>query len=131
MAPDLATRTAALAAAFAFLPAVNLLGLLIHNGAAMLYPAWIGPAPGRPGGVEALGQNMLAIIGYVALLAVALLLPVASGAAVLAILRPGVGWWAAAPAAAAGLAVAAVEARVMIGWIGRAFERTDASALSA
>lgn len=131
MEPDLATRTAALAAAFAFLPAVNLLGLLIHNGAAMLYPAWIGPAPGRPGGVEALGQNMLAIIGYVALLAVALLLPVASGAAVLAILRPGIGWWAAAPAAAAGLAVAAVEARLMIGWIGRAFERTDASALSA
>ncbi|MBA3260005.1 MAG: hypothetical protein H0T68_11145 [Gemmatimonadales bacterium] len=125
MEPSLVIRSAVLAAAFVFLPAVNLLGLLIHNGAAMLYPAWIAPGSDRPGGVEALGQNMLAMIAYLALLATTLLLPVAVGAAVFLGFGWGIGWWAAVPASAAALGVAAAEARVMIGWIGRVFERSD------
>ncbi|MBA3555619.1 MAG: hypothetical protein H0W29_12780, partial [Gemmatimonadales bacterium] len=125
MEPDLALRSAALAGASVLLPVVNLLGLLIHNGAAMLYPAWIAPASGGPGGVEALGQNMLALIAYLALLAATLLLPAAAGGAVFLGLAPEIGWWAAIPASAAALGIAAAEARVMIGWIGGVFERSD------
>lgn len=125
MEPDLAIRTMALGAALLLLPALNLLGLLIHNGIAMLYPDWVGPAPGRAGGVEALGQNMLALTGYLVLLSIALLLPIAIGAAVFVLLRNVPGWWAAAPALAAGLAAAGAEAWLIVGWIGRAFERTD------
>jgi hypothetical protein len=128
MEPGLALRSAALAGAVVILPTVNFLGLLIHNGAAILYPAWITPASGRPGGIEALGQNMLAIIAYVGLLSLTLVPPVAIGAILFLSLREGVGWWAAAPAAAAGLVAAAAEARVMINWLGRIFERTDPAA---
>jgi hypothetical protein len=128
MEPTLSYRTAALAAAVAFLPGVNLLGLLIHNGAAILFPAWIAPATGRGGGVEALGQNMLAIIAYVMLLSVALVAPVGLGGGVFFLLADRIGWWAVVPGGAAALAVAAVEARTMIRWLGRAFERTDPAA---
>ena len=55
MLPTLEDRTLVLAAAFVFLPAVNLLGMLIQNGAALLYQAWVHLGSGRPGGVEALG----------------------------------------------------------------------------
>jgi hypothetical protein len=44
------------------LPAVNGLGMLLHNGAALLLPGWTHIGTGRPGGVEALGQNMLVLI---------------------------------------------------------------------
>jgi ABC-2 type transport system permease protein len=128
MEPELPLRSAALAAAFVCLPVINLLGVLIHNGAVILYPAWLGLAYGRPAGVEALGQNMLAIFAYLILLALALALPTATGAAVYFALEPSMGWL---PAAVLGglpaLAVAGVEAWLLIGWIGRAFERTDPS----
>jgi hypothetical protein len=126
MEPGLPLRTAALAAGFIVLPVINLLGVLIHNGAVILYPAWLGLASGRPAGVEALGQNMLAIIAYLLLLAGALALPAGAGAAVFFALEPSTGWLPAAAAAVVpALAVAGAEARIMIGWIGRAFERTD------
>jgi ABC-2 type transport system permease protein len=126
MEPGLALRTAALAAGFVLLPVINLLGVLIHNAAVILYPAWLGLASGRPAGVEALGQNMLAIMGYLILLACALALPAGAGAAVFFALEPSIGWLAAAALAIVpGLAVAGAEVRLMIGWIGRAFDRTD------
>ena len=79
MEPALEDRTLLLVAAFAFLPGINLLGMMIQNGAALLYPAWVRLGSGRPAGVEALGQNMLMMVVFVALLAVTLLLPVAIG----------------------------------------------------
>jgi hypothetical protein len=128
MDPGLALRTLALAAAFVCLPVVNLLGVLIHNGAVILYPAWLGLASGRPAGIEALGQNMLAILAYLILLALALALPAAAGAAVFFALEPETGWVPAAVLGVVpGLALAIAEARLMIAWLGRAFERTDPS----
>jgi hypothetical protein len=128
MEPGLPLRTAALAAGFVLLPVINLLGVLIHNAAVILYPAWLGLAAGRPAGIEALGQNMLAIVAYLILLACVLALPAAVGALVFFALEPSTGWLpAVALAAIPALAVAGTEARLMIGWIGRAFERTDPS----
>ena len=59
MTPDLEERTlAAPRQPSCLLPGINLLGMLIQNGAALLYPAWVRLGSGRPGGVEALGQNI-------------------------------------------------------------------------
>jgi hypothetical protein len=58
---------------------------------------------------------------------VLLLFPAIAGGGVLVGLEPTIGWWAAAPAAAAALAVAGLEARVLLVRLGRVFEATDPS----
>ena len=55
--PPLDLRTAVLAAAVVCLPGINFLGMLIHNGTALLFPAWVHLGSNRPGGVEALGPE--------------------------------------------------------------------------
>jgi hypothetical protein len=124
---DLEARTAILATAVLALPGVNFVGLLIHNGAALLFPAWVHLGTGRPGGVEALGQNLLTVIAFVILLAAALLVPAALAAAVLVACR-GLGIWAAVPAAAVLTLGAATESAAALRWLGRVFERTDVTA---
>lgn len=128
--PALEIRTLALGGAAVVLPALNLLGLLIQNGAAILLPSWVHLGAGRPGGVEALGQNMLALMGHLLILGMVLVPP--AGLALLGYraLEPALGAGAVAAAGAAGLGLIAAEAAVAIGWLGRAFERTDPGALA-
>jgi hypothetical protein len=83
---------------------------------------------GRPGGVEALGQNMLMIVAYLTVLAAALTLPVALAAAVFGGLEPALGWWAALPAWLVLQAGVVAEAIVVLRWLGRVFDRTDPAA---
>ncbi|HEV7365353.1 MAG TPA: putative ABC exporter domain-containing protein [Gemmatimonadales bacterium] len=128
MVPDLEERTLLLLAAIVFLPGINLLGMLIQNGAALLYPAWVRLGSGRPGGVEALGQNLLMTIAFVALLAVTLVVPAAISGGGFLLLRPALGGWAALPATALALGAMAFEAALMVEWLGRIFERTDPTA---
>jgi ABC-2 type transport system permease protein len=127
--PSPAQRTAALAAAVVFLPAINFLAMLIQNGAALLLPAWVRVGPDRPIGVEALGHNMLVMSGFVAILAGLLLAPAVVAGAVFLGLGPVWGWWAVAPAAVGALVVAAMEARLLLSRLGRVFETTDPSAV--
>ena len=122
---DLETRTCVLVVAILCLPGINFVGMLIQNGAALLFPAWVHLGAGRPGGVEALGQNMLMIVAYSATLAAVLAGPGALAAALFALLRDGLGWWAAVPASAVLLSGLAVEALVALRWLGGVFERTD------
>jgi hypothetical protein len=129
--PGLPGRTALLALALVLLPAVNGLGMLLHNGAALLLPGWTHIGSGRPGGVEALGQNMLVLIGFAALLAVVLIPPAGAGAGIYLLLERPLGYYAAVPAAAALLGLAAAEGTVMVRWLGRVFERLDPSATAA
>jgi ABC-2 type transport system permease protein len=126
--PGLELRTAALAAAAVVLPAVNVLGLLIQNGAAVLLPSWVHLGGGRPAGVEALGQNMLALMAHLLVLGAALVPPAATAAAVVWLLRPWAGWWALVPAAGLGLGLVAVEVVLAVRWLGREFDRTDPAA---
>jgi ABC-2 type transport system permease protein len=125
MVPALKERTLLLLGSVAVLPAINLLGMLIQNGAALLYPAWVRLGSGRSGGVEVLGQNILMMIVFVALLAGTLVLPVALGGGVFLLLRSGLENWAIIPAAAVGLGLIAFEAALIVEWLGRIFERTD------
>lgn len=130
MVPDLSARTLLLLAAFVFLPGINLLGMLIQNGAALLYPAWIRLGSGRPAGVEALGQNLLMMLVFTALLAVLLLLPVSIGGGAFLLLRPVVNEWAVIPATVLILGTMAFEAALLLEWLGRIFERTDPTEVS-
>jgi ABC-2 type transport system permease protein len=125
MEPALDERTLLLFAAFTFLPGINLLGMIIQNGTALLYPAWVHLGSGRPAGVEALGQNMLMMVVFVALLAVTLLLPVAIGGGAFLLLHPAINGWAALPATVLVLGAIAFEAALLVEWLGRLFERTD------
>jgi hypothetical protein len=125
MEPALAERTLVLLATFVFLPGINLLGMIIQNGAALLYPAWVHLGSGRPAGVEALGQNMLMMVVFVALLGATLLLPVAVGGGTFLLLHRAINGWAALPATALGLGIMAFEAALLVEWLGRVFERTD------
>jgi ABC-2 type transport system permease protein len=122
---SLGDRSLALAAAFLLLPAVNFIGLLIHNGAALLYPAWTHLGSGRPGGVEALGQNFLTMIAFVLLLSVALAVPVALGGGVFLLLRDALGLWALLPAAALADAAILAESLPALRWLGGVLERTE------
>jgi hypothetical protein len=125
MEPDLEIRSLIVITAALCLPGVNYLGMLIQNGTALLFPAWVHLGSGRPGGVEALGQNMLMIVAYATLLGVALAGPGVLGLALLAALRGALGWWAAIPGAVVLLAGTAAEAVLVLRWLGRVFEGTD------
>jgi hypothetical protein len=125
MVPDLEERTLLLGAAVVFLPAINLLGMLIQNGAALLYPAWVRLGSGRSGGVEALGQNLLMMVAFVALLSLTLVLPAALAGGTFLLLRPVLEAWAALPAIALALGAIAFEAALIVEWLGGIFERTD------
>jgi ABC-2 type transport system permease protein len=125
MDPPLLLRTVALLAAIVCLPAINYAGLLLHNAAALLFPAWTHLGSGRPGGVEALGQNMLMIVGYSALLAVVLAAPGILALAVWWWSREAIGWWSVGPAALVLVTGIALEAAGMLRWLGGVFESTD------
>jgi ABC-2 type transport system permease protein len=125
MTPDLEERTVLLLACITFLPAVNLLGMLIQNGVALLYPAWVHLGSGRAAGVEALGQNLLMMVAFVAMLALTLVIPAVIGGGVFLLLHAPLAAWAVIPAGALTLGIIGFEAALIVEWLGRVFEQTD------
>jgi ABC-2 type transport system permease protein len=123
--PGMQVRSMILGGALIYLPAVNFMGLLIHNGAAILFPAWVHLGSGRPSGVEVLGQNMLMVVAYLAVLALALSVPAALGGGLYLLLGRSVGLWAIVPGSAVLLALLGGEAVLLVHWLGGVFERTD------
>jgi len=122
---DLAERTLLIGVAVVYLPLINFVGLLIHNAAAVLFPDWVHLGVGRPGGVEALGQNMLMIIAFTILLGATLVVPTSLGGSVAVLLHPFAGNWALVPGTLVLLGSLTVEALLIIRWLGRVFEHTD------
>ena len=125
MQPNLGERSLLLLGGIVLLPGVNLLGMLIQNGAALLYPAWVRLGTGRTAGVEALGQNLLMTIAFVALLSFMLVLPVGIGGGAFLLLRSQPNTLALGPAAVLALGIMLFEAAMITEWLGRIFERTD------
>jgi hypothetical protein len=64
-------------------------------------------------------------VAYSAVLAVGLTFPGVLGLLVFYLLRDEVGWWAVIPGVAVLLTGLAIEAAVLLGWLGRVFEATD------
>lgn len=122
---DTGTRVAFLGAAAVGLPAINYLGMLLLNGGALLYPAWVRIGPGRAAGVEGLGQNVLSMVAYGLALLIALTPAVIGGAAVWWALRGELDAWAWLPAGLAALIAIAVECRLLLPLLGRVLERID------
>ena len=120
------SRALTIGAAAAGFPLLNALTLTVQNATALLFPDWVRLGPDRPGGVEAIGQNLLTTVASFFSLLLALVLPVVAGG--------GTGYllWAragAVPAAAVGgvlfAAVVLAELYVALTWLGGVFEKTD------
>jgi ABC-2 type transport system permease protein len=120
-----ATAVAVFGAAILGAPIMAALSVTIQNAIALLYPGWTRIGPADTGGMEAIGQNMLIMIGTILLLAVTLVPPVLVAVAVgapLTLLTPAL----SIPAAAAAALVAAGGEVVLLGvWLGRLYDRTD------
>jgi ABC-2 type transport system permease protein len=127
----LSERTLVLAAAVVYLPPLNYIGMLIQNGGAILFPAWVRSGPERAGGVEALGQNMLLIIAHAGTLGVLIAVPAAVAVGLHFLLLPTIGAWAEVPGTVLAVSILAIEARVMVRRLGATVERTDPAAIEA
>ena len=112
------------------LPPINFMALLLYNGAAVLFPAWVRIGAAATG-VEVLGQRLLTTTVFLVLLALLLMAPAAAGLGAYEALAGALGGWALGPAVTAGLAILAVEAVLLVRRLGRVFERMDAAAIRA
>jgi Putative ABC exporter len=111
------------------IPGIVIAQLVIHNGAAVLFPGWIVTGASRPRGIEAMGQQMLLLAGTLLTLAVGLL-PAAVAAAVIGFpLRWLMGWSGLVPAAVAFVTVLLAESWLAITGLGRVLDRTDPAAV--
>jgi ABC-2 type transport system permease protein len=116
-------RLPLLVTAVVVLPFVNYIGLMLFNGAAILFPAWVTHGASR-GGVDTLGQNLLTAVAYTIALMIVLLIPVTLAGIVWKAFE-GSGPWAVLPGAVTAAATLALEAWLMSLWLGGVFERID------
>ena len=123
---NLGTRTSLLFMSPLVLSSVNVTTVTIQNGAALLFPSWIRAAPVVGGGIEAMGQGILAT-GMLLLTFLVALLPAAAAFAAVWWLLSGVPkvWIVALTIAAA---VLLIETWWGIRGLGRRFERLEPGA---
>jgi len=106
--------------------AVNVTTTTIQNGASLLFPGWVRPAPLAGGGVEAMGQGILATAMLLITFVVALLPAVITFSVVALSVRGVLAYgWAIALLAAAGVLL--LESWLVIHALGRRFERMEPS----
>jgi len=123
---NLAMRTSLLLMSPLVLFSVNVTTVTIQNGAALLFPGWIRVTPVVGGGIEAMGQGILAT-GMLLLTFLIALLPAAAACAMV--------WWLLAGVPNVWIVALAVAAAVLLAetwWgirgLGRRFERLEPSA---
>jgi hypothetical protein len=127
----LSTRTLALAGATLVLPLLNAVSFTIQNALALLFPAWVRPNnPTAPGGFELMGQRLLAAFASLVALLIALCPP--------ALVATIVAWMIGAPlvptiaiCTIAAATTAILELALFWSWLGRVYDRTDATVLVA
>ena len=116
----------ALTAAF-LLPCFSLMGVLIHNAAALLWPGWVELGKMNRQGVEAIGQRIITMLGAMIALVLSL---VPAGIVFAAVFLSG-SWligMAILPVAALAAALALLaESAFAIAWLGRLYDRFDPS----
>jgi len=123
-------RTIMLAAALVILPPLNLLMMLLQNGAAVLFPGWV-RIGGPPTGIEALGQQVLSTTVSWLMLAATFAAPAALGTVTYFTLASSNRSAALVAAIVAGLAALATEVVELVRWLGAAFERLEPSAVQS
>jgi hypothetical protein len=120
-----------LAVAIAVLPIINGASFLIQNAAALLFPEWIRLGASGMGGLEVIGQRLLGFGASLIALAGLLAVPTLVVVGVLAVWQ---GDAMPSPtslllAVTIGVVVGAGEIYLAVMWLGRRFERTDATAI--
>ncbi len=109
--------------------AVNVISMAIQNAGALLYPSWVRTEL-RPGGIEMVGQQFLTAGASLLLLAVALVGPGLLGRGMGYLLWPHLGLWSLGPAALLATAGLALEAFLILDWLGTRFEQFDPTAVN-
>src|SRR5207237_1117424 len=110
-------------------PALVFAQLTIHNGVALMFPAWVPLGNQRPRGLDAMGQRLIRL-GGTWLLLVIMALPGALASGII-----GFAFWtlvgkgAVIPAALAASIVVALEVLVATEALGPLFERLDVAAV--
>jgi hypothetical protein len=103
---------------------LNIANFSIHNGLALLFPAWVRIGESNPAGVEMMGQMMLTLIVTFVMLLALLIVPAAVGGVVFAVLQ--LQHW---PAYAVGGAVAGLvllaESWLVLTMLGGSLERLE------
>jgi hypothetical protein len=121
------TRATLLIGAILVLPAINLVGMLIQNGIALHFPAWVTLGPRRSTGVEALGQSMLATVPYLLALGFALAAPLAVAYGATVLFAPLLGFGSYAAGIILFLLGMGLEVFLLIEWLGGVYNRLDPS----
>jgi hypothetical protein len=115
-------------------PAVILAQLVLHNGMAILFPAWVTVGASRARGVDAMGQRLLMMAGVVLVLVLSLLpaLVVAGLAGyALQLLWPADSPVVILSASIIATTVVLAECWIVIEGLGRVLDRTDVTAVDA
>jgi len=118
-------RVAAGAGVAVLAPALVFAQLTIHNGVALMFPAWVPAGGQRPRGLDAMGQRII-MLGGTWLLTIVMLLPAAlAGGIVWFAFRSIIGAAAIVPGAIVCALVVAIEVLLATEALGPAYERLD------
>jgi hypothetical protein len=123
------TRLSLCAAAFLLAPALIAAQLIVHNAAAVLFPAWVPTGRQRARGLDALGQRLVLFGGVMLGLAVVVGPGAIVGGFVAFVFYRWLGVAVAVPAAAVCLTVVAMEVLLATEALAGAFDRIDLSAV--
>jgi ABC-2 type transport system permease protein len=113
------------AAALFALPTLAALAVLIQNALALLYPGWVRIGQAGSGGMEAVGQNLITMIGTLLLLALCAVPPLVVSSIAAAPVYPFSQGAAIVVAAIAAVLAVAAEIALLVLWLGRLYDRTD------
>jgi len=119
------TRASNAAAIGIVAPALIFAQLTIHNGVALLFPAWVPAGGQRPRGLDAMGQRMIMLGGTWLLTALMLIPGAVGGGLVWFAARPLVGAAAVVPGALVAAVIIAIEVLLATEALGPVYERLD------
>jgi hypothetical protein len=125
----LAWRVSAALAALMLAPALLVAQFTIHNGAAVLFPAWVPLGSSRPRGIDAMGQRLIMFAGVLIGLAVIMAPGVIAGGILWFLVEQFTGPLVLVPAAAVCTAIVLVEVLTVTEALGPVFERLDLSGI--
>lgn len=118
-----------LAAIAVGVPAFNALMFTIHNGVALLFPAWVRLGT-EARGFETMGQNLLTTGATAFVAAVGLVFPVGAALLVLWLTNDWGGWSLLLATTLASLVIA-LQLWPVLRWLGTVFENTDVNDVAA
>ncbi len=114
----------------AALAALNLLSSTIQNGVAVLFPAWVKLGAEGPGGIEVMGQAMLALFAMFVSFLLLMVLPALATFLIVAYIKPPVELAIASTVLVCSAMIVAEAYGVMV-WLGRVLEKTEPSSVTA